>query len=128
MKKLLTILLLFFTAHSFAQDWVAPKGATVRCLPREKAGTSYMRVMYSHKYMPDTLARDNFDGYVAVLHIGRNGVSAYEEYSSFKSDSLTVGKMFDNQILVEDVIDQNIDYISEDKLPILSEEQLTKEA
>lgn len=102
MKKLLTILLLFFTAHSFAQEWGAPPGSTFKRSHRDTLGVSYMRVMYSHKYMPDTLARDNFDKYAAVLHVCKDGLSKYEEYAQFLFDSLVSLKTKNYEILVED--------------------------
>ena len=51
--------------------------------------TNYnIQILYELKFMPDTLARDNYDRRTTVLNLSPEGISNYCEYSLFKLDSI----------------------------------------
>lgn len=50
--------------------------------------TYNIQVKYEMKFMPDTLARDNYNKITTVLNLSPQGLSFFREYNRFRGDSL----------------------------------------
>ncbi|MCQ2269573.1 MAG: hypothetical protein MJZ83_11970 [Bacteroidaceae bacterium] len=70
--------------------WVVEKGATLRAASSDTLGVSDFRVLYDYKFMPDTLARDNFDEFTTILQISKTGLSSYTDYHHYRRDSISI--------------------------------------
>lgn len=55
---------------------------------KDTLDTYNIQVKYEMKFMPDTLARDNYNKVTTVLNLSPKGLSFFREYGLFRSDSV----------------------------------------
>lgn len=72
--------------------------------------TNYnIQILYELKFMPDTLARDNYDRRTTVLNLSPEGISNYCEYSLFRSDSIKAPHIENEKVRLS-IINEAIKY------------------
>lgn len=81
--------------------WVVEKGATLRAASSDTLGVSDFRVLYDYRFMPDTLARDNFDAFTTILQISKTGLSSYTDYHHYRRDSISISYTKNGRIEAE---------------------------
>lgn len=60
--------------------------------------TYNIQVKYEMKFMPDTLARDNYNKVTTVLNLTPKGLSFFREYGLFRSDSVVAHHLENGQV------------------------------
>lgn len=80
--------------------WMVPvySQAYFKVTPYDTLGTSYMRVYYEMKFMPDTLDRTNFDKRYMILDVGKDGLSCFMERNDWCRDSISESKRIGDKI------------------------------
>ena len=106
MKKLLLLTvmlcLIFPSAHS--QYLVAVGGGD----PEMSAGKwdtlapCDIQVKYELKFIPDTMKRDKYKTQTMVLRMNTKGVSVYQEYGKYRSDSVSAARTRNGKIRLSD--------------------------
>jgi len=61
-----------------------------------------VRVKYELKFMPDTLKRDQYKTQTMVLRMNTKGVSVYQEFGNFRSDSVSAARTRNGKIKLSD--------------------------
>lgn len=101
---LLVIMLYLVFPSAFGQYIVAIGGGDPES-PAEKRDTLApcdIQVKYELKFMPDTLERDKFKTQTMVLRMNTKGISVYQEYGKFRSDSVTAARTRNGKIKLSD--------------------------
>ena len=101
---LLVIMLYLVFPSAYSQYIVAIRGGDPES-PAEKRDTLApcdIQVKYELKFMPDTLERDNFKTQTMVLRMNTKGISVYQEYGKFRSDSVTAARTRNGKIKLSD--------------------------
>lgn len=69
---------------------------------RDTIADCNIRVKYELKFMPDTLKRDQYKTQTMVLRMNTKGVSLYQEYGNFRSDSVSAARTRNGKIKLSD--------------------------
>lgn len=102
MKHLFIVLtficICIFPLHS-QRSYVPGGGDPLGYHPRiDTLDTYSIQVKYEMKFVPDTLARDNYNTVTTVLNLSSKGLSSFREYGWFRSDSVKAHHMENGKI------------------------------
>lgn len=106
MNRILFLIIMLYLVFpsAFGQYMVAVGGGDPES-PAEKRDTLApcdIQVKYELKFMPDTLERDKFKTQTMVLRMNTKGISVYQEYGKFRSDSVTAARTRNGKIKLSD--------------------------
>ena len=106
MNRILFLIIMLYLVFpsAFGQYIVAIGGGDPES-PAEKRDTLApcdIQVKYELKFMPDTLERDKFKTQTMVLRMNTKGISVYQEYGKFRSDSVTAARTRNGKIKLSD--------------------------
>ena len=106
MNRILFLIIMLYLVFpsAFGQYMVAIGGGDPES-PAEKRDTLApcdIQVKYELKFMPDTLERDKFKTQTMVLRMNTKGISVYQEYGKFRSDSVTAARTRNGKIKLSD--------------------------
>ena len=106
MNRILFLIIMLYLVFpsAFGQYMVAVGGGDPES-PAEKIDTLApcdIQVKYELKFMPDTLERDKFKTQTMVLRMNTKGISVYQEYGKFRSDSVTAARTRNGKIKLSD--------------------------
>ena len=101
---LLVIMLYLVFPSAYSQYIVAIGGGDPESLAekRDTLAPCDIQVKYELKFMPDTLERDKFKTQTMVLRMNTKGISVYQEYGKFRSDSVTAARTRNGKIKLSD--------------------------
>ena len=104
-RILLLVIMLYLVFPSAYSQYIVAIGGGDPESPAEKRDTLApcdIQVKYELKFMPDTLERDNFKTQTMVLRMNTKGISVYQEYGKFRSDSVTAARTRNGKIKLSD--------------------------
>lgn len=106
MKKIfLLVMMLYLVFPSvFGQYIVAIGGGDPEsnASKRDTLAQCDIQVKYELKFMPDTLNRDQYKTQTMVLRMNTKGISVYQEYGEFRSDSVSAARTRNGKIKLSD--------------------------
>lgn len=106
MKKIfLLIIMLYWVFPSAFGQYLVPVGGGDPESSAEKRDTLApcdIQVKYELKFMPDTLKRDQYKIQTMVLRMNTKGISVYQEYGKFRSDSVIASRTRNGKIKLSD--------------------------
>lgn len=104
-RILLLVIMLYLVFPSAYSQYIVAIGGGDPESPAEKIDTLApcdIQVKYELKFMPDTLERDKFKTQTMVLRMNTKGISVYQEYGKFRSDSVTAARTRNGKIKLSD--------------------------
>ena len=104
-RILLLVIMLYLVFPSAYSQYIVAIGGGDPESPAEKRDTLApcdIQVKYELKFMPDTLERDKFKTQTMVLRMNTKGISVYQEYGKFRSDSVTAARTRNGKIKLSD--------------------------
>ena len=104
-RILLLVIMLYLVFSSAYSQYIVAIGGGDPESPAEKRDTLApcdIQVKYELKFMPDTLERDKFKTQTMVLRMNTKGISVYQEYGKFRSDSVTAARTRNGKIKLSD--------------------------
>ena len=104
-RILFLIIMLYLVFPSAYSQYIVAIGGGDPESPAEKRDTLApcdIQVKYELKFMPDTLERDKFKAQTMVLRMNTKGISVYQEYGKFRSDSVTAARTRNGKIKLSD--------------------------
>ena len=104
-RILFLIIMLYLVFPSAYSQYIVAIGGGDPESPAEKRDTLApcdIQVKYELKFMPDTLERDKFKTQTMVLRMNTKGISVYQEYGKFRSDSVTAARTRNGKIKLSD--------------------------
>lgn len=104
-RILLLVIMLYLVFPSAYSQYIVAIGGGDPESPAEKRDTLApcdIQVKYELKFMPDTLERDMFKTQTMVLRMNTKGISVYQEYGKFRSDSVTAARTRNGKIKLSD--------------------------
>ena len=104
-RILLLVIMLYLVFPSAYSQYIVAIGGGDPESPAEKRDTLApcdIQVKYELKFMPDTLERDKFKTQTMVLRMNTKGISVYQEYGKFRSDSVTASRTRNGKIKLSD--------------------------
>ena len=104
-RILLLVIMLYLLFPSAYSQYIVAIGGGDPESPAEKRDTLApcdIQVKYELKFMPDTLERDKFKTQTMVLRMNTKGISVYQEYGKFRSDSVTAARTRNGKIKLSD--------------------------
>ena len=104
-RILLLVIMLYLVFPSAYSQYIVAIGGGDPESPAEKRDTLTpcdIQVKYELKFMPDTLERDKFKTQTMVLRMNTKGISVYQEYGKFRSDSVTAARTRNGKIKLSD--------------------------
>lgn len=104
-RILFLIIMLYLVFPSAYSQYIVAIGGGDPESPAEKIDTLApcdIQVKYELKFMPDTLERDKFKTQTMVLRMNTKGISVYQEYGKFRSDSVTAARTRNGKIKLSD--------------------------
>ena len=104
-RILFLIIMLYLVFPSAYSQYIVAIGGGDPETPAEKRDTLApcdIQVKYELKFMPDTLERDKFKTQTMVLRMNTKGISVYQEYGKFRSDSVTAARTRNGKIKLSD--------------------------
>ena len=115
MKKLLLLTvmlcLIFPSAHSQYLVAVGGGDPETNAGKRDTIAQCDIQVKYELKFIPDTMKRDKHKTQTMVLRMNTKGVSVYQEYGKFRSDSVHAARTRNGKLKFSD-INEAIKYLS----------------
>lgn len=104
-RILFLVIMLYLVFPSAYSQYIVAIGGGDPESPAEKRDTLApcdIQVKYELKFMPDTLERDKFKTQTMVLRMNTKGISVYQEYGKFRSDSVTAARTRNGKIKLSD--------------------------
>ena len=104
-RILLLVIMLYLVFPSAYSQYIVAIGGGDPESPAEKRDTLApcdIQVKYELKFMPDTLERDKFKTQTMVLRMNTKGISVYQEYGKFRSDSVIAARTRNGKIKLSD--------------------------
>ena len=104
-RILLLVIMLYLVFPSAYSQYIVAIGGGDPESPAEKRDTLApcdIQGKYELKFMPDTLERDKFKTQTMVLRMNTKGISVYQEYGKFRSDSVTAARTRNGKIKLSD--------------------------
>ena len=104
-RILLLVIMLYLVFPSAYSQYIVAIGGGDPESPAEKRDTLApcdIQVKYELKFMPDTLERDKFKTQTMVPRMNTKGISVYQEYGKFRSDSVTAARTRNGKIKLSD--------------------------
>lgn len=104
-RILLLVIMLYLVFPSAYSQYIVAIGGGDPESPAKKRDTLApcdIQVKYELKFMPDTLERDKFKTQTMVLRMNTKGISVYQEYGKFRSDSVTAARTRNGKIKLSD--------------------------
>lgn len=104
-RILLLVIMLYLVFPSAYSQYIVAIGGGDPESPAEKRDTLApcdIQVKYELKFMSDTLERDKFKTQTMVLRMNTKGISVYQEYGKFRSDSVTAARTRNGKIKLSD--------------------------
>ncbi|MBQ8265750.1 MAG: GLPGLI family protein [Bacteroides sp.] len=106
MNRILFLIIMLYLVFpsAFGQYMVAVGGGdpVMNASTRDTIAQCDIRVKYELKFMPDTLKRDQYKTQAMVLRMNTKGVSQYQEYGNFRSDSVSAARTRNGKIKLSD--------------------------
>lgn len=104
-RILLLVIMLYLVFPSAYSQYIVAIGGGDPESPAKKRDTLApcdIQVKYELKFMLDTLERDKFKTQTMVLRMNTKGISVYQEYGKFRSDSVTAARTRNGKIKLSD--------------------------